>query len=171
MKKQLTKTRMEFSALVKTYQEPLYWHIRRLVVSHEDARDVLQETFVQAWRGIGSLREEGALRAWLYKIATHEAYRFLNRQRERPLSTEEVSALLLGRLESSSYVDYEQEAEVKFQQALLTLSEQQRAVFTLRYYDEMPYDEIAEVLDSTPASLRVSYHHAEQRIRDYLKTH
>ena len=171
MKKQLTETRMEFSALVKTYQEPLYWHIRRLVVSHEDARDVLQETFVQAWRGIGSLREEGALRAWLYKIATHEAYRFLNRQRERPLSTEEVSALLLGRLESSSYVDYEQETEVKFQQALLTLSEQQRAVFTLRYYDEMPYDEIAEVLDSTPTSLRVSYHHAEQRIRDYLKTH
>lgn len=171
MKKQLTETRMEFSALVKTYQEPLYWHIRRLVVSHEDARDVLQETLLQAWRGIGSLREEGALRAWLYKIATHEAYRFLNRQRERPLSTEEVSALLLGRLESSSYVDYEQEAEVKFQQALLTLSEQQRAVFTLRYYDEMPYDEIAEVLDSTPTSLRVSYHHAEQRIRDYLKTH
>lgn len=162
---------MDFNALVKQYQEPLYWHIRRLVVNHEDARDILQDTLLQAWRSVASLRDERALKAWLYKIATNGCYRHLNRNRERPLSTEEVSTLLLGRLESSSYVDYEQEAEVKFQQALLTLSEQQRAVFTLRYYDEMPYDEIAEVLDSTPASLRVSYHHAEQRIRDYLKTH
>ena len=162
---------MDFNALVKQYQEPLYWHIRRLVVNHEDARDILQDTLLQAWRSMASLRDERALKAWLYKIATNGCYRHLNRNRERPLSTEEVSTLLLGRLESSSYVDYEQEAEVKFQQALLTLSEQQRAVFTLRYYDEMPYDEIAEVLDSTPASLRVSYHHAEQRIRDYLKTH
>ena len=162
---------MDFNALVKQYQEPLYWHIRRLVVNHEDARDILQDTLLQAWRSMASLRDERALKAWLYKIATNGCYRQLNRNRERPLSTEEVSTLLLGRLESSSYVDYEQEAEVKFQQALLTLSEQQRAVFTLRYYDEMPYDEIAEVLDSTPASLRVSYHHAEQRIRDYLKTH
>ena len=162
---------MEFGTLVKTYQEPLYWHLRRLVVNHEDARDLLQDTLLRAWRGIDSLRDKRALRAWLYKIATNEAYRFLRQHREQPLSTEEVSEMLLGRLESSSYVDYEQQVEVKFQQALLTLSEQQRAVFTLRYYDEMPYDEIAEVLESTPASLRVSYHYAEQRIRDYLKTH
>lgn len=162
---------MDFNTLVKEYQEPLYWHLRRLVVSHEDARDLLQDTLMQAWRALDSLRDERAVRAWLYKIATHEAYRHLNRHRERPLSTEELSEMLLGRLESSSYVDYEQEAELKFQQALLTLSEQQRTVFTLRYYDEMSYEEIAEVMQTSPASLRVSYHHATQRIRDYFDKH
>ncbi len=162
---------MDFNTLVKEYQEPLYWHLRRLVVSHEDARDLLQDTLMQAWRALDSLRDERAVRAWLYKIATHEAYRHLNRHRERPLSTEELSEMLLGRLESSSYVDYEQEAELKFQQALLTLSEQQRTVFTLRYYDEMSYEEIAEVMQTSPASLRVSYHYATQRIRDYFDKH
>lgn len=161
---------MDFNALVKQYQEPLYWHIRRLVVNHEDARDILQDTLLQAWRSVASLRDERALKAWLYKIATNGCYRHLNRNRERPLSTEELSEVLLGRLESVSYVDYEDGAGVKFQQALLTLSEQQRTVFTLRYYDEMSYDEIAEVVGSSAASLRVSYHQACNRIRTYLET-
>lgn len=161
---------LDFNQLVKQYQEPLYWHIRRLVVNHEDARDILQDTLLQAWRSMDKLRNEGAVRAWLYKIATHGAYRHLHRNREQPLSTEELSEVLLGRLESSAYVDYEEGAVVKFQRALLTLSEQQRTVFTLRYYDEMSYDEIAAVTGSSAASLRVSYHHAANRIRTYLET-
>lgn len=159
---------LNFTELVKRYQEPLYWHLRRLVVSHEDARDLLQETLLQAWQKIDTLREEGAVRGWLYKIATHAAYRHLHRNRIHPLSTEELANMLLERLQSSSYVDYEVEGLLRFQQAILTLSEQQRTVFTLRYYDEMSYEEIARIIDSTPQSCRVAYHHATQRIEAYL---
>lgn len=159
---------MEFEQIVYTYQEPLYWHLRRLVVRHEDAEDLLQEVFVQAYRSIGQLRDESALRPWLYRIATNAAYRHLRRHRETPLSTEEVSKVLLDRLESSSYVDYDGASGVRFQQALLTLSEQQRAVFTMRYYDELSYGEIAEVVGTSEASLRVSYHNACNRIKAYL---
>ena len=162
---------MEFEQLVHTYQEPLYWHIRRLVVSHEDARDLVQETFLQAWRAYPNLRDHSALRAWLYKIATNCCYSFLRRNRIAPLSTEELSSLLLERLEASSYVDFEDAASVRLQRALLTLSEQQRTVFNLRYWDEMPYEEIARVVGTSEASLRVSYHNAVERIKAYLETH
>lgn len=160
---------LDFTQLIKEYQEPLYWHLRRLVVNHEDARDLLQESLLQAWQKIDTLREEGAVRSWLYKIATHAAYRHLHRNRIHPLSTEELSNMLLERLQSSSYVDYEEEGLLRFQQAILTLSEQQRTVFTLRYYDEMSYEEIARVIDSTAQSCRVAYHNATKRIQTYLK--
>lgn len=160
---------MEFEELVHTYQEPLYWHIRRLVVNHEDARDLLQECFLQAWRAYPKLRDHSALRAWLYKIATNLCFSHHRRHRIQPLSTEELSQVLLERLEASSYVDYEQGEALRFQRALMTLSEQQRTVFNLRYWEEMPYDEIAQVLGTTSASLRVSYHHAVERIKAYLE--
>lgn len=160
---------MEFNQLVKEYQEPLYWHIRRLVVCHEDARDILQDTLLQAWRSIKSLRNEKSLKAWLYKIATNNSYRHLSRNSEQPLSTEELSSVLLNRLESSSYVDYEDGAVVKFQQAILSLTEHQRTLFNLRYYDEMSYDEIAEIMGTSAASLRVSYHNACNNIRSYIE--
>lgn len=160
---------LDFTQLIKEYQEPLYWHLRRLVVNHEDARDLLQESLLQAWQKLDTLRDEGAVRSWLYKIATHAAYRHLHRNRIHPLSTEELSNMLLERLQSSSYVDYEAEGLLRFQQAILTLSEQQRTVFTLRYYDEMSYEEIARVVDSTPQSCRVAYHNATKRIQTYLK--
>lgn len=160
---------LDFTQLIKEYQEPLYWHLRRLVVNHEDARDLLQESLLQAWQKLNTLRDEGAVRSWLYKIATHAAYRHLHRNRIHPLSTEELSNMLLERLQSSSYVDYEAEGLLRFQQAILTLSEQQRTVFTLRYYDEMSYEEIARVVDSTPQSCRVAYHNATKRIQTYLE--
>lgn len=160
---------LDFTQLIKEYQEPLYWHLRRLVVNHEDARDLLQETLLQAWQKLDSIRDEEAVRSWLYKIATHAAYRHLHRNRIHPLSTEELSNMLLERLQSSSYVDYEAEGLLRFQQAILTLSEQQRTVFTLRYYDEMSYEEIAHVIDSTAQSCRVAYHNATKRIQTYLK--
>ena len=160
---------LDFTQLIKEYQEPLYWHLRRLVVNHEDARDLLQESLLQAWQKLDTLRDEGAVRSWLYKIATHAAYRQLHRNRIHPLSTEELSSMLLERLQGSSYVDYEEEGLLRFQQAILTLSEQQRTVFTLRYYDEMSYEEIARVIDSTPQSCRVAYHNATKRIQTYLE--
>lgn len=160
---------LDFTQLIKEYQEPLYWHLRRLVVNHEDARDLLQESLLQAWQKLDTLRDEGAVRSWLYRIATHAAYRHLQRHRIHPLSTEELSNMLLERLQSSSYVDYEEKGLLRFQQAILTLSEQQRTVFTLRYYDEMSYEEIARVVDSTPQSCRVAYHNATKRIQTYLE--
>lgn len=160
---------LDFTQLIKEYQEPLYWHLRRLVVNHEDARDLLQESLLQAWQKLDTLRDEGAVRSWLYRIATHAAYRHLQRHRIHPLSTEELSGMLLERLQGSSYVDYEEEGLLRFQQAILTLSEQQRTVFTLRYYDEMSYEEIARVVDSTPQSCRVAYHNATKRIQTYLE--
>ena len=160
---------LDFTQLIKEYQEPLYWHLRRLVVNHEDARDLLQESLLQAWQKLDTLRDEGAVRSWLYKIATHAAYRHLQRHRIHPLSTEELSSMLLERLQGGSYVDYEAEGLLRFQQAILTLSEQQRTVFTLRYYDEMSYEEIARVIDSTAQSCRVVYHNATKRIQTYLK--
>ncbi|MBE6208339.1 MAG: RNA polymerase sigma factor [Rikenellaceae bacterium] len=160
---------LDFTQLIKKYQEPLYWHLRRLVVNHEDARDLLQESLLQAWQKLDTLRDEGAVRSWLYRIATHAAYRHLQRHRIHPLSTEELSDMLLERLQGSSYVDYEDEGLLRFQQAILTLSEQQRTVFTLRYYDEMSYEEIARVVDSTPQSCRVAYHNATKRIQTYLE--
>lgn len=162
---------MDFNTLVKKYQEPLYWHIRRLVVCHEDTRDILQETLLQAWRSFKKLRDERAIRGWLYKIATNNCYQHLNRSRKHRQSTEDLSEMLIGRLESNSFVNYEQGEALIFQKALLALTEQQRAAFTLRYYDEMSYEEIAEITGSTAVSLRVSYHHACQHIRNYLKTH
>lgn len=156
--------------LIARYQEPLYWHIRRLVVSHEDARDLLQDTFLQAFRSMDQLRDPGAVKSWLYRIATNLCYRHLQRNRIVPLSTEELSAQLLERLEASTYVDFERDAELRFQQALLRLTEHQRTVFTLRYYDEMSYEEIARVVESTPGSLRVTYHQAVERIKTYLRT-
>lgn len=165
----LRKKMLNFTELVKRYQEPLYWHLRRLVVNHEDARDLLQESLLQAWQKLDSIRDEGAVRSWLYKIATHAAYRHLHRNRIHPLSTEELSNMLLERLQGGSYVDYEVEGLLRFQQAILTLSEQQRTVFTLRYYDEMSYEEIARVIDSTAQSCRVAYHNATKRIQTYLK--
>lgn len=169
MHKAMNRT-IHTNELISRYQEPLYWHIRRLVVNHEDARDLLQDTFLQAFRSMDQLREQKAAKSWLYRIATNLCYRHLQRNRIVPLSTEELSAHLLEQLEASSYVDFERDAELRFQQALLRLSEQQRTVFTLRYYDEMSYDEIAQIVDSTPGSLRVSYHQAVERIKSILRT-
>lgn len=157
-----------FTSIVHEYQEPLYWYIRHLVVNHEDSEDILQETFVRAFRSLWQLRDEKALRAWLYRIATGEIARYFRKNRISE-SLEDISPVLLGELESSAYVDYAKEAEINLQKALLTLSPQQRTVFCLRYYDEMDYREISYVTGATEATLKVAYHNAKERIERYLK--
>ena len=134
-----------FKMLMNSFQVPIYNYIRRLVVSHEDAEDVLQEVFIRIFRHIDQFREESSLSTWIYRIATNESLRLLN-----------------------SRIDYESELAVKFQEAILSLPEKQRLVFNLRYYDELEYEEIARVLDSKVDTLKVNYHYAKEKIKEYI---
>lgn len=157
-----------FRMLVDQFQQPMYWHIRRMVVSHEDAEDVLQETFIRIFRYIGDFRSESSLSTWIYRIVTNECIRFLNKKKEEILSSEEVQEDLLNKLMASEYVDYENEMEVKFQQAVLRLPEKQRVVFNLRYYDELSYEEISKITDSKVETLKANYHFAKEKIKEFM---
>lgn len=154
--------------VIATYQQPLYWHIRRMVVSHEDAQDVLQETFIKIYKGLATLKDENALKAWVYRIATNESLRHLSHQRETSLSTLDGITQLENVLMESSYVDYDKEMEVKFQRAILALSETQRVVFNLRYYDDLPYQEISAITGSSVESLKVIYHNAKEKVKNFM---
>lgn len=157
-----------FKWLMDTFQQPLYGYIRRMVVSHEDAEDVLQEVFIQVFRHLKQFKKECALSTWLYKIATNECIRLLNAQKEKTLSTEEVQEELMGKLMASEYVDYDNEMAVKFQQAILTLPEKQRVVFNLHYYDGLEYSEISQITGTAPETLKVNYHYAKEKIKKYM---
>ena len=156
-----------FKMLMDSFQVPIYNYIRRLVVSHEDAEDVLQEVFIRVFRHIDQFREESSLSTWIYRIATNESLRLLNgRKDEGVVSAEDVQEELMGKLKASDYIDYENELAVKFQEAILSLPEKQRLVFNLRYYDELEYEEIARVLDSKVDTLKVNYHYAKEKIKE-----
>ena len=157
-----------FKMLVETYQSSIYWHIRRMVVAHEDAEDVLQETFIRIFRYLGEFRAESSLSTWIYRIATNECIRFLNSRREQAVSTEDVQEELMNKLMASEYVDYDNGIAVKFQKAILTLPEKQRLVFNLRYYDELSYEEISRITDSKVETLKANYHFAKEKIKEYM---
>ncbi len=167
---QQEKSRKEaFSLLVKEYSEQLYWQIRKIVLNHDDANDVLQNTFIKVWTNLGSFRGESKLITWLYKIATNESITFLNKQRSQnniPIDDEEN--FLYQKLESDSYFDGDL-AQKKLQRAVLSLPEKQRLVFNMKYFDEMKYEQISEILDTSIGALKASYHHAVKKIEDYLK--
>lgn len=167
-KRHIAKAAVTFDQVLAAYEKPLYWHIRRMVVSHDDAQDVLQETFIKIYRGLGMLNNAEALKGWVYRIATNECLRHLGRRREQALSTIADGELLLNDLMESTHVDYDKEMEVKFQQAILTLSDHQRVVFNLRYYDELPYEEISHVTGSTVESLKVTYHKAKEKVKKIM---
>lgn len=164
----INKSRIKFDDVLKDYERPIYHHIRRMVVDHDDTSDIMQETFLKVYQGLGNLRDEKALKSWVYKIATNEALRFLSRRREELLSVVDENELLLGRLADSEYVDYEDKMAVDFQKALLSLSDQQRLVFNMRYYDELSYDEISEVTGCSIGTLKVQYHNAKEKITNYM---
>lgn len=158
-----------FKLLMDAYQQSIYHYIRRLVVSHDDAEDVLQEVFIRVYRHWGQFREDSSLSTWIYRIATNESLRWLNRCRqEGVVSAEDVQEELLNKLKASDYIDYENELAVKFQEALLSLPEKQRLVFNLRYYDELDYEEIARILDCKVDTLKVNYHYAKEKIKEYI---
>ena len=135
-----------FRQLMGKYQEAVYWHVRRMVVSHDDAQDAAQETFVRVYRSLGNYRGECSLRSWIYRIATNEALRVI------------------------SNVDYDNAVAVKFQKAILTLPPKQQLAFNLRYYDEMSFEEISQVAGTTPSSVKVSYHVAKDKIIAYMNS-
>ena len=157
-----------FQMLVDKYQSPMYWHIRRMVVSHEDAEDVLQESFIKIFRHLDGFKAESSLSTWIYRITTNECIRFLNRRKELAVSAEEVQEKLMNKLMASEYVDYDNAMEVKFQKAILTLPEKQRLVFNLRYYDELKYEEISRITDTKVETLKANYHFAKERIKEYM---
>jgi RNA polymerase sigma factor (sigma-70 family) len=160
-----------FTAIIKKYQEKLYWHIRRMVVEHEDANDVLQNVFIRVWNGLENFREDAQLYTWLYRIATNECLSYLEQQkRKSALSLDEMESGLSNKVIADKYFD-PNKLEWKLQLAIQKLPEKQRVVFSLRYYDEMPYEEMSRVLDTSEGALKASYHHAVKKIEDYILNH
>lgn len=160
-----------FTDLMKKYQERLYWHIRRLVVEHEDANDVLQNMFIKVWNGLENFREDSQLYTWLYRIATNECLSFLEQQKKRSaVSFEDIQEGLSEQVRAAENFDANK-LEWKLQLAIQQLPEKQRVVFTLRYYDEMPYEEMSRVLETSEGALKASYHHAAKKIEDFIKNH
>jgi RNA polymerase sigma factor (sigma-70 family) len=158
-----------FNEVVKRYQERLYWHVRRMVVTHEDANDVLQNVFIKVWRALGDFREEANLYTWLYRIATNESLTYIEQQKRRSsLSLSDFEGALENRLTAEKGFDANK-LEWRLQQAIQSLPDKQRAVFNLRYYDEMPYEQMSEVLETSVGALKASYHHAVKKIEAFFK--
>lgn len=158
-----------FECIVKQYSEQLYWQIRRLVLSHEDANDLLQNTFIKAWTNIDYFRAEAKMSTWLYRIALNECLTFLNKQRAlNQLSIDDETIDVVHSLESDTYFNGDK-TQLLFQKALQTLPEKQRMVFNLKYFQEMKYEDISEILGTSVGALKASYHHAVKKIEHFLK--
>lgn len=157
-----------FEKIVREYSEQLYWQIRRMVLSHEDANDLLQNTFVKAWVNIGYFRADAKLSTWLYRIAFNECLTFLNKQRATSMvAIDDPEAAVIQKLESDPYFSGD-DIQLQLQKALLTLPEKQRMVFNLKYYQEMKYEQISEILGTSVGALKASYHHAVKKIEKYI---
>ncbi len=157
-----------FTLIIKKYQEKLYWHVRRMVVEHEDANDVLQNMFIKVWNGLENFREDSQLYTWLYRIATNECLTFLEQKKKRAsVSLSDVESGLSNRLKADKHFDANK-LEWKLQVAIQQLPEKQRVVFNLRYYDEMPYEKMSKILDTSEGALKASYHHAVKKIEDFI---
>ena len=158
-----------FEVLVNTYKERLYWHIRRIVLDHNDADDVLQNTFIKVFRSIDGFKGESKLYSWMYRIATNESLTFLKqRARKLGITNEALHESRIENLHADVY--FEGDAiQLKLQQALATLPEKQKLVFNMKYFQEMKYDEISEILETSVGGLKASYHLAVKKIEAYLK--
>jgi RNA polymerase sigma-70 factor (ECF subfamily) len=159
-----------FRMIVDAYGSKLYWHIRRLVIIHDDADDALQNTFINAWKNIGSFRNESSLFTWLYAIATNEALTLLRkREKESSVSLDDLESFFASSVEGSTWFDGE-EASAKLHNAILKLPEKQRVVFNMKYFNDMSYEEMSEVLGTTVGALKASYHHAVKKIEKYVQS-
>jgi RNA polymerase sigma-70 factor, ECF subfamily len=157
-----------FRLVVERYSTRLYWHIRRLVILHEDADDALQNTFVNAWQNISGFRSESSLYTWLYAIATNESLALINRRaRNSAVSLDDLGSFFANSIEGNTWFDGD-EAQIKLQNAILQLPEKQRIVFNLKYFDEMTYEDMSKVLKTSVGALKASYHHAVKKIENFL---
>ncbi|MFT5167486.1 MAG: RNA polymerase sigma-70 factor (ECF subfamily) [Saprospiraceae bacterium] len=159
-----------FRTLMEKYQERLYWHIRKMVYEHDDANDVIQNTFIKVYRSIERFEGKSQLYTWLYRIATNESITFLNKKKKKQTtSIDDGETNLSNRLKADEYFDGD-EIQMQLQLALERLPEKQRMVFNMRYFDEMSYADISEVLETSVGALKASYHHASKKIESYLKS-
>jgi RNA polymerase sigma factor (sigma-70 family) len=158
-----------FRILIKEYKERLYWHIRRIVISHDDADDVLQNTFIKVFKGIDNFKQDSKLYSWMYRIATNESITFINkRTRERNIDITEMKQKLVSNLQSDKWFSGN-DIELILQEAVATLPEKQQLVFNMKYFDHMKYQEISEILGTTVGGLKASYFHAVKKIENYIK--
>jgi RNA polymerase sigma-70 factor (ECF subfamily) len=162
------KQEKAFRLLVDKYKERLYWHVRKILISHEDADDILQNSFVKIWQGLEHFRFDSQLYTWMYRIATNEALNFLQEKRRKVYgNSDEISDFLINTLESDLYFGGD-DIQKELQRAILTLSDRQRVVFNMRYYDDMSYEEIAQILNVTIGTLKATYHNAVKKIETKL---
>lgn len=156
-----------FAAIVEEHSESIYWHIRRMVLEHEDANDIVQNTFIKAWMNIDSFQGKSKISTWLYRIAINETLTFLNRNKGTLVSLDSPEGAIADQLESDTYFSGSK-ADAMLQEAIARLPEKQRLVFNLRYYDEMKYEEMSQLLDTSVGALKASYHIAVKKIEEYL---
>ena len=165
------RQREAFARIVKEYSEQLYWQIRRLVLTHDDANDILQNTFIKAWTNIEYFRGDAKMSTWLYRIALNECLTFLNKQRaSQQLSIDEAETETMNQLESDTYFDGDETQKI-FLQAVKQLPDKQQMIFNLKYFKEMKYEEISEILGTSIGALKASYHHAVKKIESFLEKH
>jgi RNA polymerase sigma factor (sigma-70 family) len=166
-----TKNDLAFKELVTLYKERLYWHIRKIVKSHDDTDDVLQNTFIKVYRNIHNFKGDSKLYSWMYRIATNESITFINKKAKRlQITNEEVQNLAINNLTSDVY--FEGDAiQLKLQQAIATLPEKQQLVFNMKYFDDIKYKDMSEILQTSEGALKASYHIAIKKIEDYLTNH
>jgi len=163
------KRNYAFNLIVRKYQEKLYWHIRKIVIKHDDTDDILQNTFVKAWKGLDGFRKDSKLYTWLYRIATNESLTFLKQQKTKYLlPIVDYENHLSETLECDEYFNGD-EIQSKLQKAILQLPEKQRIVFNMKYFEEMKYDDMSEILETSVGALKASYHHAVKKIENYFK--
>ena len=157
-----------FGMLLEKYQERLYWHIRKIVIGHDDADDVLQNAMIKVWRSMGDFRSESGLYTWLYRIATNEALTFLKQKKKRTFAPwVDVEQKISETLESDAWFNGD-EIQLKLQQAILKLPDKQRIVFNMKYFDEVKYEEMSKILGTSVGALKASYHHAVKKIKAML---
>ncbi len=167
--KDYKKRNYAFNCIVNLYQERIYWHIRKILISHEDSNDVTQNTFIKVFENFTKFKGESKIYTWIYKIATNESLSFLKRKKRYFFeSIDNVSSNLINNLESDQYFDGD-EAEKKFQKAILTLPLKQRIAFNMRYFDKMKYEQISNILGTSVGALKANYYHAKIKIEIFLK--
>ena len=157
-----------FTEIIKRYSEPLYWQIRKMGINHDDTNDLLQNTFLKAWNNIEYFRGDAKLSTWLYKIAINESITFINKERQRQnISIDEDDSFLLNALESDEWFDGD-ELQKELQRAVATLPEKQRLIFNMKYFDDMKYEQMSEILGTSVGALKASYHHAVKKIEHFF---
>ncbi len=163
------KSERGFRLLMQKYKQPIYWHIRRLVVSHDDAQDATQEAFIRIFRSFDKFRDDNSFRGWIFRIATNEALRLIDSRKQEQVSLDE-DGNGASRIMADNYVDYSNVEAVKLQKAILSLPAKQQAAFNLRYYDELSYEEIAEATGSTAPAVKMNFHIAKEKIIKYMNS-